>query len=353
MSERWRAADRFRVRRVRPRRDRRALRFSPGTCRKNPPVTASTFSSIHDFFDSGTWLVIRNLFFFFLVVFWLAVGLLGLQGRAPADRGSVARRDGDGPRARPAVRRRDHLHALPPARVPRGRARARARDPGDGGPALHARPALPGLPGEVEASFLVCPVCTTKLKQACVNCKAPLEALWQVCPYCETPVEPAAVELADAGRGRDRRRRRRSAPSRLRRRWPSSDSHPDQARRRRARARRRDPRADRAPRLHVRAGKLLRGRPRARREHYAEHSEKPFFGELVDFITSRPTLALVVEGEGAIATMRKTIGATNPADAEPGTIRGDLAIVDAEQPHPRLRFARVGAARDRALVRRR
>ena len=60
-------------------------------------------------------------------------------------------------------------------------------------------------------------------------------------------------------------------------------------------------------------------------EHYAEHKEKPFFGELVDFITSGPTWALVVEGEGAIATMRTTIGATNPADAQPGSIRGDLA----------------------------
>jgi len=60
-------------------------------------------------------------------------------------------------------------------------------------------------------------------------------------------------------------------------------------------------------------------------EHYAEHSEKPFFGELLEFITSAPTWALVIEGEGAIATMRKTIGATDPADADPGTIRGDLA----------------------------
>src|SRR5919198_3668066 len=60
-------------------------------------------------------------------------------------------------------------------------------------------------------------------------------------------------------------------------------------------------------------------------EHYAEHAAKPFFGELVDFITSGPTLAFVLEGEGAIATCRKTIGATNPANAEPGTIRGDLA----------------------------
>src|SRR4051812_43128462 len=61
-------------------------------------------------------------------------------------------------------------------------------------------------------------------------------------------------------------------------------------------------------------------------EHYAEHAEKPFFGELVAFITSGPTMALVLEGEGAIATVRRTMGATNPADSEPGSIRGDLAL---------------------------
>ena len=61
-------------------------------------------------------------------------------------------------------------------------------------------------------------------------------------------------------------------------------------------------------------------------EHYAEHAEKPFYAELVDFITSGPTMALVLEGEGAIATVRSTMGATNPADAGPGTIRGDLAL---------------------------
>jgi nucleoside-diphosphate kinase len=74
------------------------------------------------------------------------------------------------------------------------------------------------------------------------------------------------------------------------------------------------------------AAKLLRVDRALGEEHYAEHREKPFFGELVDFITSAPTLALVVEGEGAIATLRKTIGATNPAEAAPGTIRGDLAL---------------------------
>ena len=61
-------------------------------------------------------------------------------------------------------------------------------------------------------------------------------------------------------------------------------------------------------------------------QHYAEHREKPFFEELVEFITSSPTLALAVEGEGAIATVRATMGATNPANAAPGTIRGDLAL---------------------------
>jgi nucleoside-diphosphate kinase len=76
----------------------------------------------------------------------------------------------------------------------------------------------------------------------------------------------------------------------------------------------------------VRAGKLIHVDRQLGETHYAEHREKPFFGELVEFITSGPTWALVVEGEGAIATLRKTIGATNPADAEPGSIRGDLAV---------------------------
>jgi len=61
-------------------------------------------------------------------------------------------------------------------------------------------------------------------------------------------------------------------------------------------------------------------------EHYGEHRDKPFFGELVDFITSTPVVAMRVEGEGAIAQMRGLMGATNPADAAPGTIRGDLAL---------------------------
>jgi nucleoside-diphosphate kinase len=78
--------------------------------------------------------------------------------------------------------------------------------------------------------------------------------------------------------------------------------------------------------LAMRGGKLVTVDRDLAERHYAEHREKPFFGELVEFITSGPTLALVVEGEGAIATLRTTIGATHPADATPGSIRGDLAL---------------------------
>jgi nucleoside-diphosphate kinase len=71
------------------------------------------------------------------------------------------------------------------------------------------------------------------------------------------------------------------------------------------------------------------GRELAER-HYAEHAERPFFGELVDFITSGPLVAMVLEGPSAIAAARQVIGATNPLEAAPGSIRGELAIVTGE-----------------------
>jgi nucleoside-diphosphate kinase len=64
--------------------------------------------------------------------------------------------------------------------------------------------------------------------------------------------------------------------------------------------------------------------------HYAEHAERPFFGELVDFITSGPLVALQVAGEDAIVGLRTLMGATNPIEAAPGTIRGDLATLIGE-----------------------
>ena len=64
--------------------------------------------------------------------------------------------------------------------------------------------------------------------------------------------------------------------------------------------------------------------------HYGEHRDKPFYSDLVDFITSGPLVAMVVAGEGAVAHVRTLMGATNPADAAPGTIRGDHATAITE-----------------------
>jgi nucleoside-diphosphate kinase len=61
-------------------------------------------------------------------------------------------------------------------------------------------------------------------------------------------------------------------------------------------------------------------------QHYAEHSERPFFGELVDFITGGPLVAMVLEGHEAVVAARQVIGATNPLEATPGSIRGDYAL---------------------------
>ena len=62
------------------------------------------------------------------------------------------------------------------------------------------------------------------------------------------------------------------------------------------------------------------------KRHYAEHDGKPFFGELVEFITSGPLVAMVLEGDQAVTAARQVIGATNPIEASPGSIRGDFAI---------------------------
>jgi nucleoside-diphosphate kinase len=62
------------------------------------------------------------------------------------------------------------------------------------------------------------------------------------------------------------------------------------------------------------------------KQHYAEHEDKPFFGELVEFITSGPLVAMVLEGDDAVQAARQVIGATNPLEATTGSIRGDYAI---------------------------
>jgi hypothetical protein len=142
---------------------------------------------VTDFFHSGTWLVIRNLAILFVAVFWLAsaywvykdarrrvedpwlVGMSTILGLVPF--------------VGPLV----YLFFRPPEYLEDVREREleiRAMEERLGRRDVHC----PVCRAEVEPDFLICPVCTTKLKQACVSCKAPLEPLWQVCPYCETPI---------------------------------------------------------------------------------------------------------------------------------------------------------------------
>ena len=78
--------------------------------------------------------------------------------------------------------------------------------------------------------------------------------------------------------------------------------------------------------LEIVALKHMRLDEETAKRHYAEHEGKPFFGELVSFITSGPLVAMVLEGESAIRAARQVIGATNPLEAAPGSIRGDFAI---------------------------
>src|SRR5438105_5127057 len=175
--ERWRQADRLRVRGARAGSDRRARVSRRIPDRKNPPVIASTFSGIHDFFSSGTWQVIRNLVLFFLIVVWLAVGywvykdakrriedpvliaMAVVLGLIPPYVGALVYMLFRPPEYLEDVRERELEIKAMEERLSR-------RD-------LYC----PVCRAEVSADFLVCPVCTPKLRQACATGKRPLEAL--------------------------------------------------------------------------------------------------------------------------------------------------------------------------------
>lgn len=75
----------------------------------------------------------------------------------------------------------------------------------------------------------------------------------------------------------------------------------------------------------LKGAKLMQITEDLAKQHYAEHSERPFFGELVEFITSSPVFAMVWEGESVISVGRLMMGATNPSESAPGTIRGDYS----------------------------
>ena len=146
-------------------------------------------STLASFLSSGTWTAIRNVAVFVAFVFWLSLGywtykdarrriedplLVGLStivGLVPPFLGPFI-----------------YMLFRPPEYLEDVRERElelRAIEEHLGAGDLRC----PVCRAEVDPSFLVCPVCTTKLRQACTNCNAPLEPLWQVCPYCETPVE--------------------------------------------------------------------------------------------------------------------------------------------------------------------
>lgn len=78
--------------------------------------------------------------------------------------------------------------------------------------------------------------------------------------------------------------------------------------------------------LRIKALKLVQADEETAHRHYDEHREKPFFGELVSFITGGPLVALVLEGHEAVKAARQLIGATNPVEAAPGSIRGDFGL---------------------------
>jgi len=78
--------------------------------------------------------------------------------------------------------------------------------------------------------------------------------------------------------------------------------------------------------LTIRAARLLSVTPEMAAQHYAEHKDKPFYEELVTHITSAPIFAMIVEGPSAVRVVRGMMGATNPLDAAPGTVRGDFGL---------------------------
>ena len=152
-------------------------------------------NGIFDFFSHSTWTVIRNLTVLFLGVFWLSVafwvykdarrriedpwlvGMATVLGLIPPFIGPLIYMLFRPPEYLEDVRERELEIKAMEERLSRREMQC------------------PVCRADVDPAFLVCPVCTTRLRQSCTNCKAPLEALWQVCPYCETPVQPAAVEL--------------------------------------------------------------------------------------------------------------------------------------------------------------
>jgi nucleoside-diphosphate kinase len=201
----------------------------------------------------------------------------------------------------------------------------------------------PNCEAPIEKSYLRCPQCQRRLKDPCPSCGKPVDPRWALCPFCETTLA-----------GEERRGRRQPPPRGHQPPRPAKGplAWPRAAPRRKSRPRhdRKGPPAvsrtlilvkpdafERAltgeviarferKGLRIKALKLMQAHEAIADEHYAEHREKPFFGELVEFITGGPLVAMVLEGTEAVAAARQMIGATNPIEAAPGSIRGDFGL---------------------------
>ena len=279
---------------------------------------------MNDFFGSGGWPIIRNLSIFFVVVFWLAIGywvykdarrriedpwlvaMATVLGLVPPFLGVLVYMLFRPPEYLEDVHERELEIKAMEERL------------------SHGDTALPRLPRGGRSELPRLPVCTTRLRQACEKCKAPLEALWQVCPYCETPID-AAPRSISAALAPSRAGSRAGRPSRLRASVAVERTlvlvKPDAMQRALAgeilgRFERRGLKVVAAsctwtatsPRSTTPSTReaVLR---RARRVHHV-----------------RPDARARRRGRGRDRDVRTTMGATNPADAAPGSIRGDLAL---------------------------
>src|SRR5439155_21746044 len=155
--------------------------------RKDPPVTILlAASSVNDFFDSKAWLVTRNLALLLLVVFWLATAFWVFKNarRRIEDRWLVLTSTALG-LFPPFLGVFIYMLFRPPEYLEDVRERELEIR------AIEKRLGVRECPvcrTEIDSDFLVCPVCTRRLRRSCVNCMRPLDSGWFVCPYCETPV---------------------------------------------------------------------------------------------------------------------------------------------------------------------
>jgi RNA polymerase subunit RPABC4/transcription elongation factor Spt4 len=177
-------------------------------------VIASGFGSVHDFFHSSTWYVIRNLAILFVIVFWIAtVYWVNKDARRRIEDPLlvwVCTLLGVVPFVGPLV----YMLFRPPEYLEDVREREleiKAMEQRLGTGAFNC----PVCRAAVHDEFLVCPVCTTRLRQACTTCARPLESAWQVCPYCETTIvaDGAAIQVAGERPPPQPRQRRRPRPA--------------------------------------------------------------------------------------------------------------------------------------------